>query len=238
MAASVLGIDEQPVLSSECKWKILEQSDGQKGTLFLTSLNKLVFVTSLGLLSKKYRKSHSIDAGSVINARIEERAFGLGRCLVVEWNCEGTPLTYRYEGIEKAEDWVGRITELMKAAREIDRAYERIIRLIKSQEATSFDDIAEIITSVQPEFANKTRLDKDQNIVDFLSRCVDQGLVEGFIDTNNRHFTHLTAYKQKTGVRREKEIIKTVVMVSCSYCGSLMPNTSLFCPNCGARRKA
>jgi hypothetical protein len=34
-----------------------------------------------------------------------------------------------------------------------------------------------------------------------------------------------------------KEVIKEVVMVPCSYCGGLMPNTALFCPNCGARRK-
>jgi len=39
-------------------------------------------------------------------------------------------------------------------------------------------------------------------------------------------------------VIKEKEIIKEVVMVPCSYCGGLMPQTSTFCPNCGARRKA
>lgn len=36
----------------------------------------------------------------------------------------------------------------------------------------------------------------------------------------------------------QKEIItREVVMVPCDYCGSLMPQTSIFCPNCGARRK-
>ena len=39
-------------------------------------------------------------------------------------------------------------------------------------------------------------------------------------------------------VVREKEIIKEVVMIPCQYCGSLMPQTSLFCNNCGAKRKA
>ena len=33
---------------------------------------------------------------------------------------------------------------------------------------------------------------------------------------------------------REKE----VVMVPCEYCGTLMPQTSSFCPNCGATRRA
>ncbi len=36
---------------------------------------------------------------------------------------------------------------------------------------------------------------------------------------------------------KEKEIIKEVVMVPCQYCGGLIPQTSQFCSNCGARRK-
>ena len=35
----------------------------------------------------------------------------------------------------------------------------------------------------------------------------------------------------------QKEVItKEVVMIPCKYCGSLMPQTSTFCPSCGARR--
>jgi len=35
----------------------------------------------------------------------------------------------------------------------------------------------------------------------------------------------------------QKEVItKEVVMMPCGYCKSLMPQTSAFCPNCGARR--
>ena len=36
----------------------------------------------------------------------------------------------------------------------------------------------------------------------------------------------------------QKEVItKEIVMLPCSYCGGLMPQTSIFCPNCGAQRK-
>lgn len=36
-----------------------------------------------------------------------------------------------------------------------------------------------------------------------------------------------------------KEVItKEIVMIKCDYCRSLMPQTALFCPNCGARRRA
>ena len=34
-----------------------------------------------------------------------------------------------------------------------------------------------------------------------------------------------------------KEIVREVVLIPCPYCGGLMPQTSVFCPNCGARRK-
>ena len=36
---------------------------------------------------------------------------------------------------------------------------------------------------------------------------------------------------------KEKEIIKEIVMIPCQYCGSLIPQTSLSCLNCGAGRK-
>ena len=34
-----------------------------------------------------------------------------------------------------------------------------------------------------------------------------------------------------------KEVTREVVLIPCSYCSGLMPQTSVFCPNCGARRK-
>lgn len=37
---------------------------------------------------------------------------------------------------------------------------------------------------------------------------------------------------------KEKEIIREVVLIPCKFCGGLMPQTSVFCPNCGARRTA
>jgi hypothetical protein len=35
-----------------------------------------------------------------------------------------------------------------------------------------------------------------------------------------------------------KEVTREVVLITCSYCSGLMPHTSVFCPNCGARRKS
>jgi hypothetical protein len=35
----------------------------------------------------------------------------------------------------------------------------------------------------------------------------------------------------------KETIVKEVVLIPCEYCGALMPQTSTFCPNCGARRR-
>ncbi|MDH5390657.1 MAG: hypothetical protein OEX10_05850 [Candidatus Bathyarchaeota archaeon] len=39
-------------------------------------------------------------------------------------------------------------------------------------------------------------------------------------------------------VREREVIVKEIVMIPCQYCGGIMPQTSIFCPNCGAKRKA
>ena len=44
---------------------------------------------------------------------------------------------------------------------------------------------------------------------------------------------------QSSAVTKEKEtIVKEVVMIPCKYCGGLEPQTSVYCPHCGAKRKA
>jgi len=38
-------------------------------------------------------------------------------------------------------------------------------------------------------------------------------------------------------VQTKETVIKEVVLIPCAYCKSLMPQTPVFCPHCGARRK-
>ena len=45
-------------------------------------------------------------------------------------------------------------------------------------------------------------------------------------------------YMESKNTIKEKVIVKEIVMLPCQYCGSLMPQTSTFCPHCGARRKS
>ncbi len=42
---------------------------------------------------------------------------------------------------------------------------------------------------------------------------------------------------QQSSIITSKETIREVVLIPCTYCSGLMPQTSIFCPNCGARRK-
>lgn len=41
-----------------------------------------------------------------------------------------------------------------------------------------------------------------------------------------------------TTVTTERIVEREVVMIPCKYCGSLFPQTTTTCPNCGAQRKA
>jgi hypothetical protein len=66
-------------------------------------------------------------------------------------------------------------------------------------------------------------------------------------DVKGRPDLQLTTYEvlierreappQATTAPMIKEVVKEVVLIPCSYCGALMPQSSVFCPNCGARRK-
>ena len=73
----------------------------------------------------------------------------------------------------------------------------------------------------------------------FHLRNVGKKEIEPFRDMILRQVEKL---KETTAVEApviQKEVItKEVVMIPCDYCKALMPQTSTFCPNCGARRKS
>ena len=52
-----------------------------------------------------------------------------------------------------------------------------------------------------------------------------------------RHMTKEFEFLVARPATSSKEIIREVVLIPCAYCGGLMPQTSTFCPNCGARRR-
>lgn len=64
--------------------------------------------------------------------------------------------------------------------------------------------------------------------------------IEPFRDMILRQVQNVKATHMQSiqNVPAQKEVItKEVVMLPCDYCGGLMPQTSVFCPNCGASKK-
>jgi hypothetical protein len=89
-----------------------------------------------------------------------------------------------------------------------------------------------------PTVARETYYSVDNNVKWWLQATVR---VRGrpSIETENRE---ILVAKQQTAPPPpqmvSKETIREVVLIPCAYCGGLMPQTSVFCPNCGAGRRA
>ncbi|MEM3665542.1 MAG: hypothetical protein QW222_00490 [Candidatus Bathyarchaeia archaeon] len=62
--------------------------------------------------------------------------------------------------------------------------------------------------------------------------------VDGRPDVTSSTLEIQVTQPSATPVIKEKEIIREVVMIPCKYCGTLTPQTSIECPNCGAKRTA
>jgi hypothetical protein len=61
--------------------------------------------------------------------------------------------------------------------------------------------------------------------------------VKGRKDIQAKGGGEIIVAKPSASTPSTKEVIREVVLIPCTYCGGLMPNTALFCPNCGARKK-
>lgn len=71
-----------------------------------------------------------------------------------------------------------------------------------------------------------------EHIEEILRKQEEQQRIE-----DERKFTHEVELKRASAQKEVvKEVRQEVVMLPCRYCGGLMPDTSLFCPNCGAKR--
>lgn len=84
-----------------------------------------------------------------------------------------------------------------------------------------------------PTIGRETYHGIDKNLLWLLVATVYIQGIHGLANT-------LTEQKEvfvSNSTRITKETVREVVLIPCSYCSGLMPQTSVFCPNCGARRK-
>jgi hypothetical protein len=90
----------------------------------------------------------------------------------------------------------------------------------------------------QPQLWQDSTLEKiharREHIEDMLRRQEEARRIE-----DERTYAHELELKRATA-RKEivKEVREEVVMVPCRYCAGLIPDTSVFCSNCGARRSS
>lgn len=86
-----------------------------------------------------------------------------------------------------------------------------------------------------PSMARETYYSVDNYVKWYVSSVLE---VNGRPNVQPEKFEVLVAKQQVTSSPQiSKEVIKEIVLIPCSYCSELMPQTSVFCPNCGARRK-
>jgi len=88
-----------------------------------------------------------------------------------------------------------------------------------------------------PPVARETYYSVDNNVKWWIHAWI---MVRGrpSIETENREILITKLQSPPPTQTISREVIKELVLIPCSYCSSLMPQTSVFCPNCGARRRA
>ena len=89
--------------------------------------------------------------------------------------------------------------------------------------------IMEYSRKIQQKATEIEQLDADvTSRIDSLSK-------EIYDELSTAHSTR--AHPQSQSPIVKETIVKELVMIPCAFCRSLMPQTSMFCPNCGARRR-
>ena len=91
-----------------------------------------------------------------------------------------------------------------------------------------------------PSVGRETYHSINQNVQWLLGACMKIKGVRKVINAEGNGEIFITKPTVSTAQVKEvqvKEVVREVVLIPCAYCSGLMPQTSVFCPNCGARRK-
>ena len=210
--ASILDIGETVI-------KHASQKHNQR--LLLTNL-RLLTVRDPGALSNNYQILSSIPLDSIYGDVALEfgRLLGPDR-LVISTRAHGESNTHRFElpKLSKGKEWADYIGSIRDYySNELDRK-SRIIKLLNSEEKTSFSEIAQI---------NPNLIDKEK-CVQYLQGLNDEGSVKGFVEKEKEQFVNLAAQKQKmeivhNNIAVDFSIRNGALEIKCPYCGS--PNST------------
>jgi len=185
--------------------------------LILTNLS-LLTVREPGPLSNNYQVLSGIPLDS-IHGDIILKFGGFLRpdTLVISTETRGRSDTHRFElpKSSRGKEWADYIGTIRDGI--ADRK-SRIIKLLDSQEKTSFSEIAQI----DPNLIDKGRC------AQYIQGLNDEGSVKGFIEKEKEQFVHITAQKQKTEIVHNNiavdfSIRNGALEIKCPHCGS--PNS-------------
>lgn len=235
MAATVLDIDETAILASECNW-----CGAENGTLLATSNDRLVFVVTKGLFTKRYEKNHWYWINKIHNVRLENSFFG--KKLVLEYLPDDKIVRIEFTGLKNPQTWLDYLVKKIREHRRFLRVNDEVSKLVSSNEYTSFRAIYGEAAKEYPESYGV--LPYEENIPWVMGRLewlLKEGQIDGFIDRENQRFIHKVAYLQKTEVTNyniatDFKFDGTSFIIKCPSCGAESPNlknSEVKCSSCG-----
>jgi hypothetical protein len=191
------------------------QNRNQK--LLLTN-SRLLTVREEGSLPENRYVLSSIPLDSIHgDIALEFGRFLRPDTLVISTKVHGKSTTYRFElpKSSKGREWVDYISAIRDDIADKRDKESRIIKLINSQENTSFSKIAQI----DPNLVDKGKC------VQYLQDLNDKSSIKGFIEKEKEQFVHFTDHKQKTEVVHNNIVVDFSIRngtleIKCPYCGS------------------
>jgi len=235
MASSVLNIDETSIMISECNW-----CGALNGTLLVTSINRLVFVLTKGLINKRYELAKWYWIKDIQSVRLEDSFFG--KKLVMDHNQNGKLVRIEFTGLKNPEAWLDYLVDKIRDHLLFLKVNDEITKLVASNEYTSFRAIYEDAAKEYPESYNVTPYeDNIAWVIGRLEWLLKEGRIDGFIDRENEWFIHKVAYLQKTEVTNyniatEFKFDGSSFIIKCPKCGAEAPSQKsslVTCSSCG-----
>lgn len=157
--------------------------------------------------------------------------FGKERRLVLQFSDdEHMDTWYTIRRLSDVDKWKDRLEQVKEYDSKSESIKWEIIKLLQSQEQTTFDEVFKICKNwlelaFGKEFVNQQE-QADELVKTMISELIATNKVKGFIDKEKRHFVHIESYKQKSEVVQ----YNLVTSVEFGKSGAI----SLKCPHCGA----
>lgn len=162
---------------------------------------------------------------------VEKPLFGKERRLVVRFSDrEHQDTVYTITRLSDIDEWKTRLEQVKEYNSKSKSIKWEIIKLLKSQERTTFDEILKICKDwldlgFGSTIVNSTE-QTDELVKTIISELIATNKVKGFIDKEKRQFMHIESYKQKS------EVVQYSVLTSVEF--GKNGAISLRCPHCGA----